>query len=188
MTKYILHGGAAKRETEDNKKFFVEITKNLSDTANLLVVCFAKEKNIWDEVFKNVKLTFSSASPEKQIQFVLASKDTRAFIEQIKTANAIYILGGETRVLRDYLAKVDDLEKLWSGKVIAGSSAGVLALARYWYENDDDTYNKGLGIFPFKLFCHYTKEKSDKLDKLKEYGDDSEVRTIEEEKFLIIER
>lgn len=188
MTKYILHGGAAKKETEDNRKFFIEITKGLPDPVSLLIVCFAKKKDIWDEVFENVKLTFSWALPEKQIEFVLASENTETFIEQIKKANALYMLGGETRVLRDYLAKVDNLEELWSGKVIAGSSAGALALAKYWYENDDDTYNKGLGIFPFKLFCHYTEKKSGKLNGLKEYGDDSEVKTIEEEKYFIIEK
>ena len=95
------------------------------------------------------------------------------------------MLGGETRILRDYLAKVEHLENIWKDKTIAGSSAGALALSSYWYENDDDTYNQGLGILPFKLFCHYSEEKSDKLRRLKGYGDDNEVKTIEEEKYFI---
>ncbi|MBT6691076.1 type 1 glutamine amidotransferase-like domain-containing protein [Candidatus Parcubacteria bacterium] len=188
MTKYILHGGAAKRPTEANKKFFAEVTKSLLNPVNLLIVCFAKDKNIWDEVFTNIQVTFSAASPDQQIKFTLASDDTKLLTEQIKTTDAIYMLGGNTKMLRDYLAKVENLENLWQDKIVAGTSAGALTLASYWYENDDDSYNQGLGIFPFKLFCHYDAEKSEQLEKLKTYGDNSEVKTIAEEEFFIIEK
>ncbi|MBU1179328.1 Type 1 glutamine amidotransferase-like domain-containing protein [Patescibacteria group bacterium] len=187
-TKYILHGGAARRETEDNKKFFEEITKGLSDSSNVLVVCYAKPKETWSETLEAVKKTISSASPQKVLNFELASDKTSAFIEQIKKADAIYLLGGDSHTLKEYLSHVPNLSELWAGKTVAGSSAGALVLSKYFYENDDDTYNEGLSILPFKTFCHYAEEKSDKLEKLRQFGENIEVRTIPEEKFFIIEQ
>ena len=69
MTKYILHGGAAKRDTEDNKKFFKEITKGLADPARILIVCFARNEAEWNDLFENTKLKFTAASPEKNMEF-----------------------------------------------------------------------------------------------------------------------
>jgi len=187
-TKYILHGGAASRETEDNKKFFKEIMKGLSDSSNVLVVCYAKPRETWNEILEAVKKTFSYASPQKVLNFELASDKTSAFIEQINRADAIYLLGGDSHTLKEYLSRVPNLSELWEDKTIAGSSAGALVLSKYFYENDDDTYNEGLGILPFKIFCHYTEEKSDKLEKLRSFGENIKIRTIPEEKFFIIEQ
>lgn len=188
MTKYILHGGAAKRESEDNNKFFKEIVSNLSDNAKVLVVCAAKDPNVWNEVFEATKKTFSSVSPEKKLRCSLADVDPVIFTKQIQEADALYMLGGTTLKLKEYLAKVPNLEQLWDNKTVAGSSAGALCLTRYWYENDADTYNQGLGILPFKLFCHYTEEQIDKLERLKAFGDSGDTRTLPEEKFIIIEQ
>ena len=187
MTKYILHGGAAKRKTKANQEFFFEITKDLSDPVNVLIICYAMERKVWEEVLEKEKETFSNASPEKVLNWVLASEETDILIEQINKADAIYMHGGNTHILKEYLAKVPDLENLWKDKVVAGSSAGALVLSKYFYENDDNTYSEGLGILDLKTFCHYTAEKSDKLEKLKRFGDDVEVRSIAEEKFFIYE-
>ena len=189
MTKYILHGGQAGRQSPDNKKFFLEMVNGLSDKVNVLCVLFAREKDVWNEKFEEDKRNFSSASPQKVFRFVLANDKTSAFTEQIKQADVIYLKGGNTHWLQDHLAEVPDLKNLLTGKVVAGSSAGALVLSKYYYENDDDTYNKGLGILPIKTFCHYEEEKSDKLTKLKEFGENIEtIYTIPEEKFFIIEQ
>ena len=189
MTKYILHGGAAGRQSPDNKKFFLEIVNGLSDKVSLLCVLFAREKDNWDKSFEEVKTYFSSASQQKVFSFVLANDKTSALVEQIKQADVIYLRGGNTHWLQEHLAKIPDLINLLNGKVVAGSSAGALVLSEYYYENDDDTYNKGLGILPIKTFCHYAEEKSDKLKKLKEFGENIEtIYTIPEEKFFIIEQ
>lgn len=189
MTKYILHGGHAGRQSPDNKKFFLEMVNGSSEKINVLVVLFAREKEIWNEKFEEDKRNFSSASPQKVFSFVLATDKTSTFIEQIKHADVIYLKGGNTHWLQDRLAKIPDLKNLLSGKVIAGSSAGALVLSKYYYENDNDTYNEGLGILPIKTFCHYAEEKSDKLAGLKEFGENIEtIYTIPEEKFFIIEQ
>lgn len=188
MTKYILHGGATGNKTDDNKNFFFKATDGLSDPVNVLCIYYAKEeKEKWADLFVEDKINFSSASPQKVLNFVMADDKTSAFTEQLKSADVIYLRGGNTHVLQDYLEKVDDLENLWRDKVVAGSSAGALVLSKYYYENDDDTFNKGLGILPIKTFCHYTEEKSDKLEKLKKYGEELKIYAISEGKFFIIE-
>jgi peptidase E len=193
MTKYILHGGNTGRKTDDNKKFFHEITNDLLDPVRILCVYYAKEdKSKWPELFVNDQENFSSASPEKSLIFDMANDKTIIFIEQLKKADVIYMRGGNsTRILQEYLEKVPNLKNLWKGKVIAGSSAGAIVLSEYYYENGDEArpYNKGLGILTIKSFCHYTEDQSDKLMKLKEYGENVEnVYTIPDEKFIIIER
>jgi len=188
MTKYILHGGASKRETEDNKKFFREIADSLPNSAEVLVVCYMMVGKDWPEVLKADKRKFSSAAPDKKLNLVLADTHPDVFRGQLKSADAVYLHGGNTHILKEYPDKIPNLENLWQGKIIAGTSAGALVLTKYWYENDDDTYNQGLGILPFKLFCHYSEEKADKLKKLKAFGDNSEVRIIPEEEFFVFKQ
>ncbi|MBU0706914.1 Type 1 glutamine amidotransferase-like domain-containing protein [Patescibacteria group bacterium] len=188
MTKYILHGGAARRDTEDNKEFFIEIVKDIMDPVNVLIVCYAKDKKIWEEAFESVKESFKKALPQKHLNFVLAGHNTEGFKEQLKEVNAVYILGGNTHILQEYLEKVPDLVNLLKNKTIAGSSAGALVFSSYYYENDDDTYNKGLGILPYKTFCHYTEEKTNKLKKLKGFGKNIKIHAIPEEKYIVIKK
>jgi peptidase E len=186
MTKYILHGGAW-QSTADYKKFFSEMIKDLPSQANILCVYFAREKFMWDENFEEDKIKFLSVSRQKNFNFEMAVDKVNVFLEQIKTSDLIYIRGGDTHILQKFLEKIDHLEVFWQGKTVAGSSAGALVLSKYYYENDDDTFNKGLGILPIKVFCHYTKEKSDKLEELKKIREDvKQIYAISEEEFFII--
>lgn len=187
-TKYILHGGAAKRETKNNKKFFIEIIRGLPKRPNILIVCYAKPQETWNETLKAVKKTFSYTSPKKILNLELASDNTETFVEQIKVSNAIYLVGGNSHLLKEYLSQVPNLSELLTGKTVAGSSAGALVLSKYFYENDDDTYNDGLNILPFKILCHYTKENSNKLEKMKKRNNNTKILAIEEEHFVIIEQ
>ena len=71
---------------------------------------------------------------------------------------------------------------------MAASSAGVYVLSQYYYSNSRDDIYTGFGILPIKTFCHYTEEKSNKLEKLKKYGEDVPVYAIPEETYVIIEQ
>lgn len=52
MTKFILHGGRTSKPVVSNKRFFREIVKSLKEPVKILMVCFAKEKNEWEESFE----------------------------------------------------------------------------------------------------------------------------------------
>jgi len=186
MTKYILHGGAIGNKTQDNKKFFIEIAKSLSKNANILCVYFSKDKNQWPELFEQDKNNFSSASPQKVFNFILADDKKFILTNQIKEAEAIYFLGGNTDNIKAIIGNVENLKELLNGKIVAGESAGVNFLSKYFYSNRIENVSEGLGILPIKTFCHYTEEKSDKLERLKSHGEELKVYTIPEEKFFII--
>ena len=188
MTKYVLHGGETSRQSPDNKKFFSEITSSLSDGATILCVYFAREKERWPKALEQDKIHFSSAAQQKVFKFVLADDKTYTLKDQIKHADAIYLRGGDTEMLKRALSEVENLSELWQGKVVAASSAGVYVLSTYYYTNSKDDIHKGFGILPIKTFCHYAEEKSDKLEKLKKFGEDLKVYAIPEEKFFIIKQ
>lgn len=186
MTKYILHGGAW-QPSYDYKNFFTEMTGGLSGPINVLCVYYARDKETWDDRFAEDKIKFTTSSSEKVMNFEMAKNETEDFIEQIKWADLIYMRGGDSHVLQGYLEKISNLENLWGGKVIAGSSAGALVLSKYYYENDDDSFNKGLGILPIKAICHYTDEIADKLEQLKMFGEPVDtVYAIPEKSFVVV--
>lgn len=187
MTKYILHGGATSKESEDNKRFFSEMLNGLPDNATILCVYFARGKNLWPELFEQDKISFSSVLPHRVFNFVLADEKTDIFIDQLKSAGLIYLRGGNTDKLKDLLSRVYNLPELFKDKIVSGSSAGAYVLSTY-YANSKNDVEKGLGILPIKTFCHYTEEKSDTLKFLKEYAEDLEVYSIPEEKFSIIKK
>lgn len=188
MTKYFLHGGEAGRQTPNNKKFFFELANGLSGKINILSVLFARDKAIWDEKFEEDKINFSSASPEKDFSFVLASDQTDTFIQQLKQANIIFIKGGDTHILQKYLVKIPDLKNLFDGKIVAGISAGALVLSKYYATDEGTKFYEGLGILAIKTFTHYTDEKHETLEELKKYTEHLETYAIPEEKFFVIEQ
>ncbi|MBU0661516.1 Type 1 glutamine amidotransferase-like domain-containing protein [Patescibacteria group bacterium] len=192
MTKYFLHGGGESKTTEDNKKFFQELVQELPEEINILCVYIARDKrlNVWDwnKMFEDDKRQISSACPEKTFDFVMAEDKTSAFTDQIKNADIVYLRGGITDVLLEFLKEIPDIDKIWGNKIVAGCSAAALVLSQYYYDGDLDAYKKGLGILPIKIICHWGEERYSKLEGLKKFGEDLEIYKIPEQKFFIIEQ
>ena len=174
MTKFILHGGYTKVENESNRKFFDEVKR---DAKQILCIYFAKEKERWEEVFENDKMKFNFDN------IILADEENVE--NQIKEADTIYLSGGDTEILKEKLIKIN-FEDLIKGKTIAGSSAGALVLAKRLYNNDNDKFFDGLNILNIKVFCHYSEEKKDRLEILKQHGEDLKVYVLKDYEFVIV--
>lgn len=187
MTKYILHGGATSNKTENNRKYFFEMIKDVPKDAAVLCVYFASDKELWLKKFEQDKTNFSSALPESNFSFILADDKISILVEQIKKADVVYFRGGKTDMLAEVLVKVNNLGELLKGKVVSGSSAGVYVLSKYYYSHNKGGIFSGLGVLPIKTICHYDVGKKDKLEELKKHGEELEVYTIPEEKFIVIE-
>lgn len=192
MTKYILHGGEIGRSSIHNQKYFKEMVKDLAAPIKILLVYFAREKKKWQDFMSYDVVKFEKAAEGKKIECSLASGDTEKLIEQIGEAKVIYIIGGSDRPLQKVFSQLSDLPALFSGKVVAGSSAGANMLAKYYYAVDREKVEKGLGVLPIKVLSHfegdnYAGNDKDRVEALKNYGDDLKIYTLPETKYSVIE-
>ncbi len=187
MTKYILHGGAASKKTQDNKSFFREAVTGLQSGATILCVYFSRQREKWPQMLEQDTENFCSISEQKDLNMVVASEAPDIFIDQIKQADVVYLRGGETEMLQQALEKIQKFENLLKDKVVCASSAGVYVVSSYYYSNTRQDIFKGLGILPIKTLCHYSDEKQNEREMLENYGEDLKVYALPEEKFVVIE-
>ena len=154
MTKYILHGGFTTAENPSNDAFYKEFVLGIPDGGMILVVYFAsrEEKEI-QEKFKKHTERIQTQTKGRSFHFVMATRE--GFISQIEKSDAICFYGGSTNKLLEILRTYPNLKSLFTGKTIAGSSAGAYALAHFGSSHHEEKVREGLGIVPVRLVCHY---------------------------------
>lgn len=189
MTKYILHGGATGKQSEDNTNFFLEMTKGVAGSLTILCVYFSRPKEEWLSLFAQDKERFSSVCPTKNLHCILADDHSNFFKEQLQKSDVVYMRGGKTDMLMETLRQVKNFGALLSDKVVGGSSAGACVLSTYFYTGTPGSkIREGFGILPIKIFVHYNEDKQDELEALKSHGVHLPVYKIPEEKFFILEQ
>lgn len=163
-TKFILHGGYAKGDKQEDDVFFREIVSSAPKQAKILLVYFAESD---DRIAKRNKYDleqFEKNKGDKTLSYEIASE--QLFTEQAKTVNIIYLHGGHTGKLLEALKKIPNLRELFKGKVIAGDSAGANVLTSAFYSQTIGV-SEGLDFIPVKIICHYLEENKNKLDHIK---------------------
>ncbi|MFA6383536.1 MAG: Type 1 glutamine amidotransferase-like domain-containing protein [Parcubacteria group bacterium] len=195
MTKYILNGGMTRIPCESNDNFFKEIITSVKKPVKVLLVFFAAERKRWPELEEEHKEKFFSRANGKKIEFGIASVDVKKFIQQVGWCDVVYIRGGLTPVLQKQLEKVPNFKDLIKNKIVAGSSAGALVFAKYYYEQDYDKIFEGLGYLPVKMITHYlcsgeyaATSGKDKLKILENYKEKLPIYAIPETEFIIVEK
>lgn len=180
-TTFLLFGGATRKNYSKTKQFFEEgLSKLVQSEINFLLVYFAKDESRWDEC-RQRDVNIISQFPDKNINFVLA--DAENFDEQAKKAEIVYLQGGDGPRIKNALEKFD-LNKIFAGKIILANSAGVNVLAKYYYDNDYDRIDEGLGILPIKIICHFAPEVVSKLEALNNYKEELEVVALPECEYI----
>jgi peptidase E len=189
MTKFILVGGYPHKAEDGGKAFTQELLKDFDDPVKLLICYFARPRQQWDVNYVADKVFFANHSSLK-IEYQLAKVDQ--FIEQLRWMNAMYIRGGDTQTLLEMLAQNPDWHKELEGKTVAGSSAGAMAIAKYWYSLDTLKLGEGLGLVPVKVQVHYRSDYNapnvdwDKADaELKNYKEDLPILCLKEGQFEV---
>ncbi|MEK6835619.1 MAG: Type 1 glutamine amidotransferase-like domain-containing protein, partial [Nanoarchaeota archaeon] len=134
ITKYILHGGNTGEINNDNNNFFKEMTSDLKGKVRILLNYFAREENEIKELAKQDRGRLLKYSKNKNLEFQIAS--VKKFEKQLIWANVMYMRGGVTNKLVKKLRKIKNIERLFEGKIIAGSSAGAYALSKYYWSNN----------------------------------------------------
>jgi peptidase E len=187
MTTFILHGGNTSIPTKRNNEFYVELAKRTPNNGKILFIFFAKEQDKWEQFLDYNKTSFKKTRIKKDFEFDIATPEKSQLINQIDSADCIYICGGNDEELKKPLAKIKNLRNLLEGKTIMGCSAGANILSTYFYRNSKERIEKGLGILPIKVFCHYNPNKKEKLEQLKVHGEKLPIYTIPEIDFIILE-
>lgn len=188
MTKFILHGGCTRIDSESNRKFFKEITRDLNSGATIVCSFYAAPVESWNVKFEHIKNKISQSAPEKTFNFVLADEHVEEFVKQMQRADVVYFHGGDTLDLKNTLSGIENLGALFKNKIIVGSSAGTNVLARYAFSTNRKIVIEGLGILPIKTLCHYSQEKTQEVEILKACGEDLEMHLIPEEHYVVISR
>jgi peptidase E len=183
MTKYILHGGSSNVDHPDNDSFFREMTAGTKGKTSILLNYFSRKQDEVEKCAEQDKARFLRTSENQDIVFEVAVREN--FVDQLGRADVMYMRGGQTKKLVDALSGIQNIEQLFEGKIIGGSSAGVYVLAKYYWENDINELGSGLGIFSFKAFCHYTADQSGKLENLLGHGEKLPLLTIPDYKWLV---
>lgn len=192
MTKYILIGGYIWKAPDGGKALCEEFIKDLNKSPIKILDCmFARPKESWEDKLEEDRIFFS-----KYINNVsLEMADPDFFVEQVKSADIIYLKGGETKPLIDILNKNPGWADELDGKVLAGSSAGGDVMAKYYAVGKTGRISgEGLGLLPIKFIPHWQSETFDEYDiawdklyeGLKAYKEDLPIHTLKEGEFEVI--
>lgn len=162
-TKFIIYGGFnPSQEGDGNASFSKEILSEAPEGARVLIVPFSKEADRVIPTTERVKNELNAQKWQEVLTFEVATE--KNFVEQVKSADVVYIQGGSSSKILEALKNYPDLGDLFKGKTVAGDSAGANALSTYFYSPSSDTVTEGLGILPIKMIPHYKPEYEGKLD------------------------
>lgn len=186
MIKFVLHGGYTKFRNRDNNEFYKEMTFGLNGKVRVLINCFARDDEQVADRSERHKKRFLLHSINKNLQFDVAVVDKLA--SQVKWADVMYIDGGDTVQLTKKLSLTSNLEKLFEGKIIGGSSAGVYTLVKYYYGNNSKQLGNGLGILPIKAYCHYEAKDKAIVKKLNSYKENLPLLVLPDYKWVVIHK
>lgn len=181
MTKYILHGGRTRVDCKSNRDFYRAMFDLDKKSINLLIVPFAKPEEERD--FSDKLERIKQLNPDKKI--IVKQADQKIFEEQITWADVIYLVGGDTKLLKKELDKIPNLKYLFNNKIVAGSSAGFIVLSKYYFDQDyPDSILHGLNILPIKAISHfglpniYNKSFQKELSELEKFHLEEGLETI----------
>lgn len=192
MTKYILVGGYVHKAPDEGKAFCEELVKGIDKKPVKILDCmFARNLEDWESGLEKDKEFFNKFITDFELE--LADPDN--FTEQVKNSDIIYLKGGYTRNIIERLTKNLDWIKELDGKVLAGTSAGGDAIAKYYAVLSTKRVGDGLGLLPIKFIPHWNSDYSDdeaqniswqdEFDKLKAYKEDLPIYTLGEGEFKV---
>ena len=195
MTKYILVGGYIHKAQDGGKSFCEELIKDINNKPVKILDCmFARKREDWQVSIEKDNVFFSKFIKD----FILELADPENFTEQVKNSDIIYLRGGYTLPLIELLNKDLSWIKELEGKVLAGTSAGADAIAKYYAVLKTHRVGDGLGLLPIKFIPHWKSDYSDEevrdidwdseYNKLKEYKEDLEIYALKEGEFKVFNK
>ncbi len=182
-TKFILHGGSKINFKKDSDSFFKEVLKDTPINVKILLVYFAKEQEKISASKKEYVSEFEKNRGNKTLSFEVA--DEKLFIDQIKTSDVVYFLGGKTSKILNTAKKFKNLKKSFENKTVVAESAGVDAISAFFYDQIEDSVLEGTGLIQFKTICHYSAKLKDKIDYFDGLNSDLGLLLLPEYKYQV---
>jgi peptidase E len=159
-TKYVLCGGFASGPDPRRAPFFAEMLAGAPDKAKVLLVYFARDP---EKVSAADDRDYFEAARREGQTLVFSLADENAFLEQAKSADIIFLRGGNTQRLLAALSGFGNLAEHFRGKTVGGESAGAYALSKTFYSKSSGGLFEGLGLVPVNTICHYAGQGAEKL-------------------------
>jgi peptidase E len=189
MTKYILHGGETGIPNKYNEAFYKEWVKDFKNDfiPTILLVYFSRPIEEWKNLEKQDKERFAKYTNNRLVNFIVSDIDLNIFQNQVKEADVVYIRGGSSEKLMDFLFPIKDkLLSMLDNKVYAGSSAGVMILSDFMKSTSTD-WKKGFSLLPINSFVHFSEELRGDLEFFKKnhLENQNEYLLIPETEFII---
>ena len=150
MTKYILAGGNDR--TVDNYPAILkrELPKTLSEV-RLLSCFFSVSKEEWQEKSQSWQKWFADKLGIEHYDW--ANYDN--FTDKLGQTDIVYFHGGNTKLLLKQIVNYPQLQKLFDGKIVIGSSAGANMLSKNYWSSTLAEPGKGLGVLDINIMVHY---------------------------------
>lgn len=157
-TTYILIGGNDSQMTDvQNVAFRNAILEKLSgENPRIASVPFMMPREDWEWRFRNHRMPMFQQKFGENCEARLTYPDT--FREDVKWANVIYIHGGDDVLLAHYLNKFKDLEELFAGKIVIGSSAGADYVSKIFWTCDWRAIMNGRGLLDVAVITHFDSD------------------------------
>jgi hypothetical protein len=155
VTKYILAGGNDRDSVEYGQNLTAEILKTLTGDISVLSCFFSQPNENWQERISAFEPWFRE-NLGQNIRYVIASE--AAFLNQIREADVIYLHGGDDDLLIGKLKNYPTLAASFKNKIVIGSSAGAISLAKKSWSCDSRTIVDGLGLVPTNTIVHFDSD------------------------------
>ena len=184
----LLGGGCCNGNVKDMLEAEIEARLDFRSIkkAKLLFVLFGKDEIDWEKtVIKYRDSIFLKLFREEKISVSIANRNRETLKKQLTNSDIIFFCGGSELLLKEHLK--EEIIPLHN-KIIIGVSAGTNILSKYYFSNDRQSIENGLGILPIKMICHFTPEKISKVIALSSVGGSYPTFPIKENEYIVWEK
>jgi peptidase S51-like protein len=153
VTKYILAGGNDRLDDTYGTRLAIEIRKQFAGPVRLLSCFFADPEGVWSDKASYWETWFRMHLGD-DLQYAVASLEQLEL--QVKTADVVYLHGGESNeLIVERMKAFPDVAEDFAGKVVVGSSAGANYLSCKFWTRSKRQVMDGAGIVPYGMMVHY---------------------------------
>lgn len=151
-TYYLLGGGNDRNYSSFGAHFERFVSAHTAGEIRFLSCFFGRDESKWAQSADDWHAWLDDLFT-KPVLYDVAS--VGSFVEQVNRADVIFLHGGTTKMLKDMLDSFDNLQEMFKGKIVIGSSAGANVLASTYYSSKSDQSGKGRGLVDVTTVVHY---------------------------------